>query len=180
MSIKNIHGIINDISLLMYREDVIDLIDNICNEKNISESQKRTFLRMATMKIIKPYENKNNKTSNKHNINKNYTSKPCPHCGHICTVDKNTEYIICGYIDNNKGYDYRGCGKDWCFKCGKILCKVWDKDSLFLLMNRYHNAECCLKHSKKHNHKYEDYCQCINTHVNRNNMVYNFGISIKY
>jgi hypothetical protein len=179
MSIKNIYSVINDISLLTYKEDVIDLIDNICNEKNINETHKRTFLRTGAMKIFKPFIH----TSNKKNIiqeTDNYERKPCPHCGHICTVAKDTEYIICGYTDQNKGYDYQGCGKDWCFKCGKLLCKIWDHDSLFLLMNRHHNGECCKNHAKENNNDYKDYCQCINTHVNRNNVVYDFGISLKY
>ena len=61
--------------------------------------------------------------------------------------------------NTKNGYDLKGCGRDWCFKCEKILCKLWEQDSLFLEMNRYHTKDCCKKHSIKNNKNYEkDYC----------------------
>lgn len=176
MSIKNIHGTITDISLLTYKEDVIDLIDNICDGRSISEPQKRSFLRLGKMKIIKPFSCHNDeKKQDKIELEK----KKCPHCGHICIAQEGTEYIVCGYSDPQKGFDFQGCGRDWCFKCGKILCKIWEQDSLFLEMNRHHNGECCVNHAKKNGKNYTlDYCQCINHHVNRNNIAYDFGLEV--
>ena len=46
-------------------------------------------------------------------------------------LHNNIEYVICGYINSNKGYDWNGCGKDWCAKCNKMLCKSWDLNQLW-------------------------------------------------
>lgn len=92
--------------------------------------------------------------------------KSCPHCNNNVESDSNTEYIICGY--DEYGYDWKGCGNDWCFKCGKKLCKSWFLNELFNINNRYHNNKCCYKHSIKQNNNYmQDYCHCVNLHVLR-------------
>jgi len=88
--------------------------------------------------------------------------KNCPHCNHPNLADINTTYIICGYNDN--GYDWDGCQHDWCFQCGKILCKSWETNMLFVKSNRVHNISCCKEHAAKTNKSYpSDYCQCILT-----------------
>lgn len=89
----------------------------------------------------------------------------CPHCGNRNKSLSKTNYIICGY--NERGYDESGCGKDWCFKCGKILCKNWKDHELNLMTNRYHDAKCCIKHAKKYDASYDNYCQCLNLYVCR-------------
>lgn len=176
MSIKNIHSVLIDISLQTYKEDVLDLIDNICDGRIISEPQKRSFLRLSKLKILKPIS-KVIDIAKKTKVE--YEKKECPHCGHICVAPKGTEYIICGYTDPHKGYDMKGCGRDWCFSCGKILCKTWDKNTLFLESNRYHDGDCCMDHAKKHGKMYnKDYCHCINTNVNRDNIPYKMGIML--
>jgi hypothetical protein len=97
-------------------------------------------------------------------------TKNCPHCSRECKNDINVEYTICGYNDPHVGYDLQGCTKDWCFKCGKMLCKSWGSDELFLPMNRYHNSECCKIHAKENSKQYlEEYCQCVNDNVLRKN-----------
>ena len=177
MSIARIQETIVDISLLKYKEDVIDLIDNICDGRTINEVQKRAFLRMSKMKIMKPFV-----IFDKPDIDKKseLERKNCPHCGNLCIAPHDSEYIICGYSDSQKGYDFHGCGKDWCFKCGKILCKVWDRDTLFLELHRFHNNNCCEDHAEKYNKKYpEDYCQCINQYVNRNGIPFDLGFLLK-
>jgi len=177
MSIAHIRETIIDISLLKYKEDVIDLMDNICNGRLINDIQKRTFLRLGRVKIMKPFvqSEKNNSGEIIELVKKN-----CPHCGNLCCAQHNSEYIICGYSDSQKGYDYHGCGRDWCFKCGKILCKSWNHDTLFLELNRYHNSGCCEEHADTHNKKYpEDYCQCINQHVNRNGILFDLDFLLK-
>ena len=53
-------------------------------------------------------------------------------------LNPDTDYAICGYNEEtNEGYDWNGCGCDWCFKCGKILCKKWQANDLFILTNTY-------------------------------------------
>ena len=98
----------------------------------------------------------------------NYVSKKCPHCSHILNMPELTQYIICGYHNSSQGYDWSGCGRDWCFQCEKKLCKRWEIDALCLQMNRYHDEECCIKHAQENGKHYSDeYCQCNNTNVLR-------------
>jgi len=93
-------------------------------------------------------------------------TKKCPHCGMSKTEDSNAEYVICGY--NTKGFDWQGCGFDWCFQCGKKLCKCWNVNHLYNLKNRYHNNKCCRSHALKTGGLYPDeYCQCRNKFVRR-------------
>ena len=76
-------------------------------------------------------------------------------------------YIICGY-SSNRGFDWKGCGNDWCFLCGKKLCKSWNVDRLYSKINRFHDDRCCKIHSLKTNSNYlTDYCQCNNFYVSR-------------
>jgi hypothetical protein len=152
-----------------YREDAEDLINYNAIDKT-DLTQIKTLMRLARNKPSKPYEIKK--------INPKLIDKRCPHCSKINTYDMNKSYIICGYTDDHVGYDWHGCGKDWCFKCDKMLCKTWDKNSLFITANRYHNSECCKKHAKENNKNYiEEYCQCNNTNVNREVLKYDFDIN---
>ena len=61
--------------------------------------------------------------SNKNKISL-YRAK-CPHCMHVNIINERTTYSICGYNDIMIGYDWEGCGRDWCVTCGKKLCKKW-------------------------------------------------------
>ena len=104
--------------------------------------------------------------------------KSCPHCGHNMCMNPDTDYVICGYGNSKQGFDWTGCSKDWCFKCGKMLCKHWDNHHLYLHMNRIHDHECCKKYTIMNNKNLskdspnylnypEDFCQCDNNYVNR-------------
>jgi len=95
--------------------------------------------------------------------------KVCPHCKIVRNYAyEDTNYVICGY-GNKNGYDWIGCRKDWCFQCGKKLCKSWYLNKLFNTFNRYHNGICCKRYARKNSESYKnDYCHCINNHVNRN------------
>ena len=168
MSINELHTLIADMNLITFKEDILDLIESLIERRNINNIYKRTLLKFCDLKVPCPYS-KPLKIDNKIIVEK----KKCPHCGHIVCVPENTNYIICGYTDTKNGYDLKGCGRDWCFKCEKILCKLWEQDSLFLEMNRYHTKDCCKKHSIKNNKNYEkDYCHCVNKFVDRNNTLF--------
>jgi hypothetical protein len=107
------------------------------------------------------------------NKNNNYISKHCPHCNHLVSVPNNTNYVICGYHDHNTGYDHKGCGKDWCFNCGKKLCKNWMEHNLCLESNRIHNDECCKLQAEKMNENYkENYCQCNNNKLKLSDLTF--------
>lgn len=134
-------------------------------EKTDDVVQIKTITRLTNSKPSKPHENNYIDWRNQYEPN-NYIDqkieKKCPHCNHINKGTKSTGYIICGYGDN--GYDWEGCGKDWCFKCNKILCKAWDVDMLFIEKNRIHDDDCCKRHAAIHNMKWpENYCHCKNS-----------------
>lgn len=95
--------------------------------------------------------------------------KKCPHCSENMEMPKETTYVICGFADTRKGYDWNGCWNDWCFNCGKKLCKNWGNDKLNVLSNRHHTDKCCKVHAQQNNFKYpDDYCHCIiNCNVTR-------------
>ena len=168
ISMKEFNSIINDIKILIFKEEINELVDSLVERRNISDIHKKTLLKFCDLKVHRPYS--------KLSIEENkiiLIKKKCPHCGHYNICPENTTYTICGYADKKNGYDLKGCGKDWCFKCEKKLCKLWEKDSLFLQMNRQHNNECCKLHAEKNNEDYEnDYCQCINKFVDRNNTLF--------
>lgn len=105
-----------------------------------------------------------------------YLSKKCPHCRINMKMPKDTSYVICGFADTFRGYDWRGCCNDWCFTCGKMLCKSWEKDRLNIVTNRFHDDECCKLHAKRNGYDYEkDYCICSNKNVIRKETDYDYA-----
>jgi hypothetical protein len=177
LDMRTVAHTLNQLDAVEYREDVDDFIDkNIKN--NIDTTQLNTFLKIGAKKCIKIHtvqKDKNikiplslfNKISKFDEItNKNLITKRCPHCNIIRKIPVDTEYVICGYFDN-KGYDWDGCGKDWCAKCDKLLCKSWDKDKLFVSFNRVHNAICCKEYAEKNLLDYNNFCKCSSDYVKR-------------
>ena len=157
---------INELMKCKYREDTYDIFNQI-TKKTYDNAQIKTFTRISNSKPNKPqYESlKDYHQKNKLKI----ITKKCPHCGHKCSSEKDTDYIVCGYT-SSYGYDWDGCSRDWCFKCEKLLCKNWEKDQLYLPSNRFHNLKCCKKHAFITNKKFpDDYCNCNdNPYVYRN------------
>jgi len=95
-------------------------------------------------------------------------TKKCPHCNNQLTSRYGTDYVICGYQNTTNGYDWIGCGKDWCFQCGKMLCKKWETHKLHCESNRSHDEKCCSQHANEHGKKYlTEYCYCRTKYVNR-------------
>lgn len=144
---ETIHNIISK----KYIEETNTIIKDLQN-KTIDIIQKKTFNRISKNKISK-YNDTDLIQNNSNNI-----IKKCPHCDNKITANINTKYIICGYSDSHKGFDLLGCGKDWCFKCNKKLCKSWFDDVLFIDKNQIHNNNCC---KKKAGDKYIEYCNCL-------------------
>lgn len=155
---------IKELNQMKYKEEVYEAINNLLH--NTSDiAQIRTFTRIANLKPGKPCYITLKELKQQNSLQ--FINKNCPHCGHKCSASKDTKYIICGY--NNKGYDWEGCGGDWCFTCNKLLCKKWDKDDLYMLINRTHGSKCCKKHAKLNDKIYPDnYCMCKNIYVSRN------------
>lgn len=173
LDFKTMKSIIETLDDIKYKDEA-DKIINEYMESTIDPVQLKTLLRITKSKILRPLCNSNNYNYNdiyhisKNNVEPELITKSCPHCNRYCIAPIDTEYIICGYNNTKTGYDLVGCGKDWCFKCGKILCKKWDLHKLFLEINKSHNDECCKQHAKNNNKIYPDnYCQCYNLHVQR-------------
>lgn len=152
---KKIIDILKELDECKYREDTTEIVENLLKKiTDISQIK-------SIMKIVysKPLKMQSSYAFKREKINE-LIIKKCPHCSHKCSLTKENEYVVCGYLDN--GYDWKGCTKDWCFKCGKMLCKSWENDQLFLSINRNHDEKCCKRHANANNKKYpDDYCQCI-------------------
>lgn len=130
-----------------YKNEAQKIVDNMMRETN-DDAQVNTLKKILDNKII-------------NNVIKQTDKHSCPHCNKKNFVNNNDDYTICGYT--NKGYDWNGCGKDWCNICSKKLCKQWGTDSLFNKLNRVHTNKCCKKHAEKMGVDYlSEYCQCVN------------------
>jgi len=154
--------LITNISNCEYREDGEKIVNETIKER-MNEPISNTITRILNLKPLKP--NNSRMCELFDNV-----VKSCPHCGYTRTDINGTEsYVVCGY--NEKGYDSNGCGHDWCMKCGKMLCKTWIDNKLFLADNRKHNNECCMKYALLIKKKYpDDFCMCID----RNESNYDF------
>lgn len=143
---------------IQFYDDARMIIGDI--ELNISDNtQINVFKRIIKYKPrLLTHDNKYNKIQ-----------KECPHCKKIYSGVATTKYVICGYThQTNKGFDWKGCGKDWCFICGKKFCKNWDINVLYNQTNRNHDGKCCKNMAIKNNENYIiDYCQCSNEYVSR-------------
>ena len=152
LDIKTKQNIINDINMCDNRDDALNKLSKLINKTN-DDIYHKTLERIAKSKNYKKKERILDYICN--------ISKSCPHCSHTISMPETSKYIICGYHNQNQGYDWFGCGNDWCFGCNKKLCKKWETDNLQLQSNRQHNNKCCLDHSKKNGYNYPaDYCQC--------------------
>jgi hypothetical protein len=135
--------------------------------QNINELYKSDDLYYKT--IIRLLKYKKDKIELSKDENNDNILKKCPHCGIPNSGSCKTIYMICGYGDLKDGFDWKGCGKDWCFVCGKMLCKKWLDDKLFCEPNKIHDSICCLQHANNNNQNYlTDYCQCSHKYVHRN------------
>jgi len=161
VDIKTKQAWIDDIYMCDSKTTAFDLISKISDKSN-DDIYKKTLQRIANNKNYKKVENTKKIDPIK------TLAKSCPHCAHTISMPEKTNYIICGYQNSILGYDWSGCGRDWCFSCGKMLCKKWESDKLHLQMNRTHDDECCSKHAKDNGYVYpDDYCKCNNSHVHR-------------
>jgi hypothetical protein len=175
LDMRTLAHTLNELKKVVYREEVDEFIDKN-TKNNIDTIQLNTFLKMGRNKIVKSHLSKDKSYKITHLsifkkkddiINSNLITKHCPHCNIITKVPNDSEYVICGYSNNNKGYDWDGCGKDWCPKCDKLLCKSWDKDKLFVNFNRIHNSTCCKEYAEKNLLDYNNFCHCTTLYVKR-------------
>lgn len=159
IDIKTKQNMMHDIHMCDSRDDALENLSKLI-DKTTDDVYRRTLERLAYRKYYR------HKTIPKR-INDDRCSKKCPHCSHTLNMPESTQYIICGYHNPSQGYDWAGCGRDWCFQCNKMFCKRWETNNLNLLMNRSHDEECCSTHAKENGYVYpDDYCQCNNMFIN--------------
>jgi len=139
---------LNILDFIYYYDDAQKILEDILQQiKNTA--QVNTLKRIIKNKPIK--QSNNDLTI--------LLNKQCPHCDQKTYGNATCYYLICGY--NIRGFDWKGCGRDWCFICGKKLCKSWNINSLFNQINRYHNGKCCKKYATTNGFKYpDDFCMC--------------------
>jgi hypothetical protein len=158
--------IIKNLNSCKYKEEIYADFPKLF-KMTTNLSQIKTFNRIAKSKPPRPMHEMMAGNYKIYKPRGEFVKKICPHCSHLCSASKFTEYIICGYSEIG-GFNWIGCGKDWCFKCGKILCKSFRHDVLWVEEYRYHDGECCKIHAKQNAKNYpEDYCQCNNEFVKR-------------
>jgi len=52
--------------------------------------------------------------------------KQCPWCSRWCLKDKACNYIFaCGLEESGKFIIGAGCGRSWCWQCGKKFCSLY-------------------------------------------------------
>lgn len=147
---------IDIITKIQYFDDCIKVLDDVRHILD-DKAQINTLMRIISNKPHKIIVN----TDSPKIISKN-----CPHCGIKTSGTNIVDYQICGY--SVKGFDWKGCGKDFCMNCGKKLCKSWNNDYLFNKLNRCHDAKCCKNYALKNNFKYpDDFCMCKTDIVKR-------------
>lgn len=49
-------------------------------------------------------------------------AKECPHCGQYAMKDEHCNFVVCGRDEHKRFQIGAGCGKPWCYQCGKKLC----------------------------------------------------------
>jgi hypothetical protein len=152
---KEFMDILNKFNKFQYRDDARDLIRKIF-KRTINETQRNTIIRIIGS--LPP------KTITVPKLSGKKVHKKCPHCQKQTELNIDSTYVICGYTD--KGFDLDGCGKDWCFRCEKKLCKSWYVHELFIHDNRYHNDKCCKLMAYKKNESRKKYCRCKKIYIN--------------
>ena len=160
---KTMEMLLENINECQYLDDA-ETLSNLYSKRTFDSTQKNSLYKIAKNK---PNKIKHMMQSPSNEVI-NLIEKKCPHCGHSYKTNISSIYTICGYVDTKTGFDHEGCGKDWCLKCEKKLCKSWYQNQLFLEMNRYHDNDCCRQFAAQHGDNYlEEYCFCNNQYVKR-------------
>ena len=96
-------------------------------------------------------------------------AKQCPWCMRWCLKDAACNYVFaCGLETNGKFHIGGGCGKSWCWECGKKFCGQYIDPTTGLKTNlakEDHNDHCC---KLQENFSLESYCGGgHNSHCNK-------------
>jgi hypothetical protein len=85
-------------------------------------------------------------------------AKQCPWCSRWCLKDEACNYIFaCGLISTGEFKIGSGCGRSWCWHCGKKFCsKHYDEILGIKISKRIHHDKNCCRSEK--DFKESDYC----------------------
>jgi len=76
-------------------------------------------------------------------------AKQCPWCTRWCLKDDACNYIFaCGLQTRGGFFVGAGCGKSWCWECGKKFCGQYINPTTGVKTpeaKENHNADCCKK-----------------------------------
>lgn len=89
-------------------------------------------------------------------------AKPCPHCGQWALKDDACSYIFaCGLSTDGKFYSGIGCGRPWCWECGKRYCSQYIDVSTGAVISprTSHDDKCCREEAERLGIDYSEYCQ---------------------
>ncbi len=74
-------------------------------------------------------------------------AKQCPWCFRWCLKDNSCNYIFaCGLTDQGTFTVGTGCGRSWCFACGKKFCGLYidpETGKKTLYAKDIHTKDCC-------------------------------------
>jgi len=86
-------------------------------------------------------------------------AKQCPWCDRWCLKDNACNYIFaCGLQTTGQFVKGAGCGRSWCWECGKKFCGLYYDPVVGVKCTNakeHHDADCCKMES---GFKQEDYC----------------------
>ena len=86
-------------------------------------------------------------------------AKQCPWCERWCLKDAACNYIFaCGLTTKNKFHIGQGCGRSWCWQCGKKFCgQYYNPVTGVKEVNakEQHSLSCC---SSTPGFNQKDYC----------------------
>ena len=61
------------------------------------------------------------------------TVRSCPHCHRLAIKDDACNFVVCGRTARGFAFvngEALGCGRPWCFQCGKKLCgRMYNPDT---------------------------------------------------
>jgi len=87
-------------------------------------------------------------------------AKQCPWCQRWCLKDAACDYIFACGLDTQKGFIMdAGCGKSWCWTCGKKYCSAYINPTTGERMPNAkdrHDPFCC---KEENGFREEDYCE---------------------
>lgn len=150
-------NVIKKIQSSTFRHDTKPILDKL-TKKKFPEGFRRCIMKEIQKKTIQL-----DYLSSTQEHTSFLKKKECPHCSIEYELPDTVTYIICGYDIN--GFDWIGCGRDWCFRCGKKLCKKWKINQLFNQKNRLHNDSCCIKKANIKKENSNNYCSCSSIDV---------------